>query len=163
MSRLDDAADARAIAEQAVERRGESRDLVGEHAELIFGTSAIGCTVLDKSTNGARIRLNSAAVVPEQLVLRFHRGDAFVARRLWILKEQIGLLFDSSSPLNHGSAPVALSAFEALPVNGLDDSLRILRIAGFLDNLALSEAAREAEAAYARFRDVLRKLVNQPS
>jgi hypothetical protein len=163
MPRLDDAADARATVPQEVDRRGEPRNLGGEHAELVFGTSALDCTVLDRSTNGARVRLNSAAVVPEQLVLRFERGDAFVARRLWTLREQIGLLFDSSSPLNQGSAPVALAAFEALPVNGLDDALHILRVAGFLDNVALSEAAREAEAAYARFRDVLRRLVNQTS
>jgi hypothetical protein len=155
-----EASDDGPLMERGVERRGERRDVFGERATLLFGRAAIDCTVLDMSSNGARVRLNSPAIVPEQLILRLHHGEAFMARRLWSLREQIGLLFNSAAPLNRGSAPVALSALEALPAGGLDPCLRVLRGAGFLNNLALSEAARDAEAAYARFRKLLGGLVN---
>lgn len=150
-----------APAGEAVERRSERRDPLGRRATLVFGRATIDCSVLDMSANGARVRLHSAAIVPEKVILQFHEGEGFMARRLWTLREQIGLLFNSAAPVAQGIAPAALSALQALPENGLDAPVRILRGAGFLNNLALNEAAREAEAAYAHFRNMLAGLVNR--
>lgn len=157
MPRMDDAPGVE------VERRSEVRSPVGERATLIFGKSAVDCTVLNVSSGGAQIRLHSAAIVPRRVILQFQQGDAFQARRLWTLPDQIGLLFDNTAPLIRGNAPVASAALEALPANGLDGCLRILRAAGYLNNYGLSEAAREAEAAYMRFRTMLGGLVSGAS
>lgn len=158
-TRQDDASISSATMVQNEERRGEARDQYGERARLIFDRSTIECTVLDMSSNGARIRLGTPAIVPEQLILRFHQGEAFAARRLWTLHEQIGLLFDRSAPLMRGTAPAALLALEALPANGLDDALRILKISAYMNDFALGEAAREAEAAYNRLKNMLGRMV----
>ncbi len=148
---------------QEVERRNEVRSPLGDRAMLIFGQSALDCTVLDVSTSGAKVRVSAAAVVPKQLILQFQLGNAFAARRLWVIGDQIGLLFDTSAPLIMGSAPVAAAALEALPANALEGCLRILRAAGFLNNFALTEAAREAEVAHVRFRTMLAGLVSRGS
>jgi hypothetical protein len=161
MARPGNALDARSIVAREIERRSETRRRRGERATLTFGTASVDCTVLDVSPGGAQVRLGSAAIVPTQVILHFQQGDAFAARRLWTLKDQIGLLFDNAAPLIQGNVPVAAAALDALPADGLDGCLGILRAAGFLDNFGLSEAAREAEAAYARLRDVLGGLVER--
>ena len=160
-SRLPAGPDSLAAMGYDIERRGEPRDPLGTRATLIFGKSAVGCTVLNVSTSGAKISLDSMAIVPRQLILQFDQGDAFEARRLWSLGDQMGLLFDRSAPLIRGTTNVAAAALAALPADGLDGCLRILRAAGFLDDHDLRDSARQAEGAYTRFRGVLGGLVRR--
>lgn len=142
------------------DRRGEKRHRVLRGGKIIFGNSVIDCVVLDVSTNGARVRTNAVVQVPSEVVLRFRGGAAYKARRLWTMGLQMGLIYDGAEPLTSNAYLVALSAYEALPAAGLDESLRILRIAEYFDDQRLSEAAEAAGAAFVRFRTALRAWVD---
>jgi hypothetical protein len=137
-------------------RRREARTGVLKRAQISFGRAVIDCVVLDVSSSGARVRTDIVATIPEQVILRFSRGSAFLARAQWARGTELGFAFDGLAPLAEDAASVALAAFKALPANDLVVAIRLLRSARFFDDLELAEAAEEAEAAYARFKTVLK-------
>jgi hypothetical protein len=147
------------VIDHVTDRRGETRHRVIKRAQIIFQNSVIDCTVLDVSTNGARVRTNAIVITPEQVIVQFRGGGAFFARRRWSRGMEMSFVFDRPAPLNQNAALVALSAFEALSAKGLEEAVRILRVSGFFDDPVLGQAAEEAEAAYARFETALRARV----
>jgi hypothetical protein len=140
-------------------RRREVRTGVLKRAKITFGRSVIDCIVIDVSSGGARVRTEVVTAVPEQVVLRFSGGSAFVARLQWALGTELGFAFDGLAPLTDDAASLALSAFNALPADGLETPLRLLRSARFLDDPVLAKAAEEAEIAYARFKAALKERI----
>jgi hypothetical protein len=73
---------------------------------------------------------------------------------------EMGFVLEGPAPLTQQAALLALSAFEALPSNDLEEPIRILRDARFFDDPVLGQAAEEIEAAYARFKTVLRARIS---
>jgi PilZ domain len=140
----------------ADQRRRETRTGVIKRAKIVFGRSVIDCVVLDVSPGGARVRTEVVVSMPEQVVLRFSGGSAYVAQLQWALGTELGYRFDGLAPLAEDVASLALSAFNALPANDLEAPMRLLRSARFFDDPALTRAAEDAEAAYARFKAALK-------
>jgi hypothetical protein len=145
--------------DQADKRRREMRTGVLKRAKITFGRAVIDCVVLDVSPGGARVRTEVVVTIPEQVVLRFSGGSAFVAHVQWALGTELGFAFDGLAPLADDAASLALSAFTALPVNDLDVPLRLLRSARFFDDPELTKAAEDAEVAYARFKTTLKERI----
>jgi hypothetical protein len=143
----------------ADQRRRETRTGVIKRAKIVFGRSVIDCVVLNVSTSGARVRTDVVVPVPEQVILRFSGGSAFVAQVQWALGTELGFKFDGLAPLAEDAASMALSAFNALPTDDLETSMRLLRSARFFDDPMLTKAAEEAEAAYARFKAALKERI----
>jgi hypothetical protein len=137
------------------ERREKRHGLI-KRAKIVVGNSVIDCAVVNVSTSGARVRTGAVVVVPEHVVLRFSGGSAFVAQRRWSRGMEMGFVLNGPAPLTEHAALTALSAFEALPSNDLEAPIRILRDARFFDDPVLGQAAEEVEAAYARFKAILR-------
>jgi hypothetical protein len=143
-------------------RRREQRTGVIKRAKILFGRAAIDCVVVDVSEGGARVRTDVVVPIPKRVVLRFSGGGAYVAEVQWALGTEVGFQFDGLAPLAEDAASVALSAFKALPANDLDASICLLRAARFFDDPALSKAAEDAEAAYARFKAALTERIRFP-
>jgi hypothetical protein len=76
---------------------------------------------------------------------------------------QMGFILDGPARMASHAALRATSAFEALPAQGLERSLAILRAEAFFDDPELTEAAEQAEAAYLRFVAALRSRANARS
>jgi hypothetical protein len=142
--------------DQTDKRRREARTGVLKRAKITFGRSVIDCVVLDVSVSGARVRTEIVTTIPEQVILRFSGGSAFVARVQWALGTELGFAFDGMAPLTEDAASLALAAFTALPPNALEAPLRLLRSARFFDDPALAKTAEDAEVAYERFRTALK-------
>jgi hypothetical protein len=140
-------------------RRHESRTGVLKRAKITFGRSVIDCFVINVSSSGARLRTEVVTTIPEQVILRFSGGSGFVAHVQWALGTELGFAFDGLAPLTEDAASLALAASTALPPNPLEAPLRLLRSARFFDDPALAKAAEEAEAAYDRFKKVLKERI----
>jgi hypothetical protein len=149
--------------EQGSDRRRETRDRVIKGAQLIFNNSVIDCTVMDVSPNGARVRTSAIVVTPERVILQFRGGGAFFAHRRWSRGMETSYMFDGPAPLRDHAAMVAISALQALPGKGLEQSIGMLRAAAFFDDPALSQAAEDAETAYARLEAALNQRAKRPS
>jgi PilZ domain len=147
------------LIDQTDRRRREMRTGVIKGAKITFGRSVIDCIVLDVSPGGARVRTEVVTPVPDQVILRFSGGSAFAAQLQWALGTELGFAFDGLAPLSEDAASLALSAFNALPADALEPSIRLLRSARFLDDPALAKAAEEAEGAYARFKAALKERI----
>jgi hypothetical protein len=145
--------------DQTDKRRRETRTGVLKRAKIAFGRAVIDCVVLDVSSSGARVRTDVVATVPEQVILRFAGGGAYVARVQWALGTELGFAFDGLAPLAEDVASLALSAFNAFPANDLDIPIRLLRSVRFFDDPVLAKAAEEAEAAYAHFKATLKERI----
>src|ERR1035437_3166874 len=90
-------------------------------------------------------RSNSASVSP-RMIARIVPNSPFTT-----------ILPSYSQKYNgRGDWLISGSAFEALPSNDLEAPIRILRDARFFDDPVLGQAAEEVEAAYARFKTILR-------
>jgi hypothetical protein len=145
--------------DQTDKRRREMRTGVIKGAKITFGRSVVDCIVLDVSPGGARVRTEVVITVPAQVILRFSGGSAFAAQLQWALGTELGFAFDGLAPLTEDAASLALSALNALPAEGLEPSIRLLRSARFLDDPVLAKAAEEADAAYARFKAALKERI----
>lgn len=142
-------------------RRREVRTSVIKRGKICFGPSLLDCIVLDVSPGGARVRMDVMVPLPETVILRFSGGSAFVSRIQWARGHEVGLGFERSAPMvDESSSSVARSAFQALPTDSLDATMRLLRGARFFDDPTLAHAAREAEDAYARFKETLKNLID---
>lgn len=138
-------------------RRHEDRTLVIKGAKICFGQALIDCTVLDVSPHGARLRTDVIVPLPETVIVRFNGGSSYTARVQWARGTEIGLGFGQPEPLIDAYASsAALSAFNALPSDDLGVALGTLRSMRFFDDPALAKAAEDAEAAYLRFKAMLR-------
>ena len=141
-------------------RRRDARTGVLKRAKIAFGRVVIDCVVLDVSSSGARVRTDVVATIPEQVVLRFSGGGAYVASVQWTLGTELVFAFDSLAPLAEDVASLALSAFNALPANDLDIPIRLLRSVRFFDDPVLAKATEAAEAAYAHFKTTLKERIH---
>ncbi|HEX4367937.1 MAG TPA: PilZ domain-containing protein [Rhodopila sp.] len=141
-------------------RRRDVRTGVLKRAKIAFGRAVIDCVVLDISSGGARVRTDVTATIPEQVILRFSGGGAYVARVQWAMGTEIGFAFDSLAPLAEDAASLALSAFNALPANDLDIPIRLLRSVRFFDDPVLAKATEAVEAAYAHFKATLKERID---
>lgn len=141
-------------------RRCEDRNMVIRAGKICFGRTLVDCTVLDVSPHGARVRTEVIVPLPETVVLRFTDGSSFVAKVQWARGTEIG--FALEPPTDAQIAATALTAFNALPADDLGVSLRTLRAAGYFDDPALMKSAEDAEAAYLRFKAMLKKRISLP-
>ena len=130
-----------------------------KRAKIAFGRTVIDCIVLDISPGGARVRTDVTVTIPEQVILRFSGGGAYVASVQWAMGTEFGFAFDSLAPLAEDVASLALSAFNALPTNDLDIPIRLLRSVRFFDDPVLAKATEAAEAAYAHFKTTLKERI----
>jgi hypothetical protein len=138
-------------------RRRETRTGVIKAAKITFGLCVIDCIVLDVSPGGARVRTDVIMTVPDQVILRFSGGSAYMARLQWARGMEIGFAFEGLAPLTGEAASLALAALNALPADGLAASVALLRPSRFLDDPTLMQLAEDAEASYARFKAALKQ------
>jgi len=144
-------------------RRRESRAMVIKGGKICFGQTLVDCTILDVSPHGARVRTDVMVPLPETVIVRFNGGSSYVARVQWARGTEIGFAFEQPEPITDSdTASVALSALNALPPDDLGISLRALRSTRFFDDPALAKAAEDAEAAYLRFKAMLKERIRFP-
>src|SRR4051794_15162116 len=97
------AAAARPEWKRVVDTNGEKRHVRRggglRGVRVVFEQNAVDCVVLDVSPTGARIRIPRDLILPEQVTLRFQRGEVVLARRRWQRARQVGLAFEKTESL----------------------------------------------------------------
>lgn len=139
-------------------KRGADRNRVLKGGQIIFGSSALNCVVVDISVSGARVNLTTPAVIPEVVALRLRDGTTYPACRRWARGTEIGLEFTgrSSASGDSGHARRAWAALEAVRAADPTGWLQILRSERFFGDETLQRAAEAAEAAHMRLEAALR-------
>ena len=138
-------------------RRREPRATVIKSGKLCFGQSVVDCVIADVSPGGTRVRTGVVTTVPETVILRFAGGGAYVAHQRWARGTDVGFEFIRPAPMgDEHAASIARAAFNALPMDDLSTSIRMLRTSRFFDDPALAKAAEDMEGAYVRFKQTLK-------
>ena len=139
-------------------KRGAQRNRVLKSAQIIFGSSALNCVVLDISVSGARVNLTAPATIPEVVALRLRDGSTYPACRRWARGAEIGLEFTGRAAASgdSGHARRAWAALEAVRAADPTGWLQVLRSERFFGDETLQRAAEAAEAAHMRLEAALR-------
>lgn len=89
-------ADSEDVGDPRPERRTGSRKSLLKKAQLVFGSCAVDCILLDISDTGARVRTTKLVPIPDWVRLDLPDGKFFLANRRWTRGLEIGFSLNPS-------------------------------------------------------------------
>ena len=76
-----------------MDRRIAPRHQMIKPAQIVYGTTTLGCAIFDLSVTGARLFLLGAAELPQRVILRLPGEQVRVGRRCWQRGTEVGFEF----------------------------------------------------------------------